>query len=75
MCQIKIRFNKKRTGDHDAWRVFEDDKQHLVANFVASDVELVSNSTFEEGEQKWNVCCVGEVKIVNGNAYIRGIPA
>jgi hypothetical protein len=75
---VRIRFNKKHTGEHDVWRIFVgeenslDEVQYNVANFSAQGVDLESNSTFEDGERKWNVCCRGEVAIVNGNAYIRG---
>jgi hypothetical protein len=68
--RIKIRFNKKHTGAHDAWRVFEGERQHNVEHFVIY-VPSQSNTTFEEGEMKWNVCCEGELEIKDGTAYIR----
>jgi hypothetical protein len=64
-----IRFNKKHTGKHDVWRVFEGEKQHNVEH-LAIDVPTRSNTTFEEGEMKWNICCEGVLRISDGTAYI-----
>jgi hypothetical protein len=65
-----IRFNKKHTGTHDVWRVFEGEKQHNVEH-LAIDVPTRSNTTFEEGEMKWNITCDGELEIKDGTAHIR----
>jgi hypothetical protein len=68
---IRIRFNRDHTSHQDVWRIFEDDKEHRVSEFVVAGVELSSDTTIERGEQKWNVRCEGELTIENGRAYIR----
>jgi hypothetical protein len=67
--KFTIRFNKKHTGPHDVWRIFEGEKQHNVEHFVI-DVPVRSNTTFEEGEMKWNITCEGILEIMDGTAHI-----
>jgi len=71
--KFTIRFNKKHTGPHDVWRIFEGEKQHNVEHLVI-DVPTRSSTTFEEGEMKWNITCEGILEIMDGTAHItRGI--
>jgi hypothetical protein len=71
VSRLTIRFNKKHTGTHDVWRVFEEERQHNVEH-LAIDVPTRSNTTFEEGEMKWNITCEGILEIRDGTAYITG---
>ena len=63
MADIKIRFNKKHTGDHDLWRVFEGEREHNVALVIVEVPRLWSSETFEDGERKFNLECCGTVRI------------
>jgi hypothetical protein len=74
MSEIRIRFNKDHKGANDAWRVFENGREHIVAGFVVEGM-MQSDSTLERGEQKWNVLCEGELRIHENRAYIRTCPA
>jgi len=68
--RVLIRFNKKHTGDRDAWRVIVDGTERHVRTFFI-DVPCSSFVTWEEGEKKWNVTAVGELTIEDDTAYIR----
>jgi hypothetical protein len=72
MAKIVIRFNTKHVGDSDVWRIFEDDREHHVSEFRIEEGCVESNTSFERGEQKWNVCCEGELIIRDGKALIYG---
>ena len=70
MNKFHIRFNTKH-GDSDlVWRVFEDGKEHLVKNLLIK-VPVTDECTFDEnGVKKWNICCHGKMKILDGWAII-----
>ena len=70
MAKLIIRFNTKHVGDSDVWRIFEDDREHHVAEVYIS-VLTYTNSCFDDhGERKWNICCEGSLTIKDGKAYI-----
>lgn len=69
MSKFYIRFNTKH-GDSDlVWRVFEDEVEHLVKDFLIT-VPMRGEATLENGVTKWNVTCEGTLKIVDNVAYI-----
>jgi hypothetical protein len=68
--ELRIRFNKKHIDESDVWRIFEGEKEHNVAHLCIR-VTVYSTSTFEQGEQKWNICCKGKLTIRDGTAYIQ----
>ena len=69
MSKLYIRFNTKH-GDSDlVWRVFENEVEHLVKDFLIT-VPMRGESTVENGITKWNVACEGTLKIVDNIAYI-----
>jgi hypothetical protein len=51
------------------WRVFENEKEHLVKNFLIT-VPMTGESSVENGVTKWNVCCEENLRIHKGVAYI-----
>jgi hypothetical protein len=69
MNKYHIRFNTKHAGSHLVWRVFENGNEFLVKD-IDIKVPLRSETTMEGSETKWNVACVGYMKIVDDVAYI-----
>jgi hypothetical protein len=63
MNKYLIRYNKSRgqsgrgTLDH-VWRIFENDQEYLVKNFIMN----VPSKSERSGED-WNVSCMGKMKI------------
>jgi hypothetical protein len=51
------------------WRIFENGQEHLVQNFQIL-VPMYGESTVENGIQKWNVACQGNMVIKDGIAII-----
>jgi hypothetical protein len=51
------------------WRVIENGKEYLVKNFYIT-VPIQGESTIENGIQKWNVVCEGNMTIKDDVAYI-----
>lgn len=70
MTDIRVRFNTKHVGMADAWRVFCNGQEHHVAEVYFA-VPVYTDSTLENGETKWNVCCEGRLTLKDGKAYIR----
>ena len=69
MHKYHIRYNTKH-GDSDLiWRVFEAGKEHLVKHLLIK-VPVTDEMTMEGDVQKWNICCHGKLKIVEGCAII-----
>jgi hypothetical protein len=64
-----IRYNTQHGESDLVWRVFENGVEHLVKNFEIQ-VPVRGESTLENGIQKWNVACVGTMRIVDGVAII-----
>jgi len=58
----QIRFNHQHGGSGLVWRIFENGVQHLVRGFDL-EVPSTSSTTNEEGVHKWNVQCVGVMRI------------
>jgi hypothetical protein len=69
MNTYHIRYNTLHGESDLVWRVFENGKEHLVKKFYIN-VPVTTESTFEQGIQKWNVCCKGVMKIVDDEAFI-----
>ena len=69
MNKYHIRFNHNHNNTDLVWRVFENGVENL-----ASDVEIhgkvFTESTIENGIQKWNVCCYGSCEWNNNVAII-----
>jgi hypothetical protein len=64
-----IRYNTKH-GDSDlVWRVFENNKEFLVKDFRIT-APMYGEKTVEYGVTKYNVCCQGEIQIIDDIAYI-----
>jgi len=64
-----IRYNTTHGETDLTWRVFENGVEHLVKNFEIR-VPVRGESTMENGIQKWNVVCEGNMRIVDGVAVI-----
>ena len=69
MNKYLIRFNTKHNGSELVWRVFENGVEHLVKN-ISIRVPVFTETSLEAGETKWNISCVGEMRIVDDVAYI-----
>lgn len=70
MNKYLIRFNTKHNGSKLVWRVFENGVEHLVEN-IDIRVPVFTETSLESGETKWNISCVGEMRIVDDVAYIK----
>lgn len=69
MNTYHVRYNTWHGESDLVWRIFENGKEHLVKNFRIT-VPVFAESTMENGVQKWNVCCKGRMRIVDGEAFI-----
>ncbi len=69
MNKYHIRFNQHHNGSGQVWRVFENGHEHLVEHLDIG-VPLRDMVTVENGVEKWNVYCEGNLTIVNGTAKI-----
>lgn len=70
MNKYHIRYNTHHGESKLVWRIFENGKEFLVKNFYVT-VPLTSQSTIENGVQKWNVYCEGKMHIIDGVAIIK----
>lgn len=73
MNRYHIRFNV-RHGEHgsidEVWRVFENGHEYL-AKKLQINVPVFDETTIENGIERWNVCCVGNMVIdADGTAII-----
>jgi len=59
MNKYLIRFNTKNAGSNLKWRIFENGKEKLAENLKIN-VPCWGESSYEEGVEKWNICCVDE---------------
>ena len=69
MNTYHIRSNTQHGQSDLVWRIFENDQEHLVKNFQIL-VPMYGDSTVENGVQKWNVACQGNMIIKDGIAVI-----
>ena len=69
MKKYHIRYNTNHGESNLVWRIFENGVEHLVKDFRIS-VSMFSESTIENGIQKWNVACIGNMIIRDNIAYI-----
>jgi hypothetical protein len=69
MNKYLIRYNTQHADSDLVWRIFENGSEHLVRAFVIT-VPIYSESSQDNGIQKWNVACTGVMKIVDNIAYI-----
>jgi len=69
MNKYHIRYNTKHGESDLVWRVFENGTEHLVKNFHIK-VPMYGESTLEDGTVKWNVACVGTMRIEDNIAII-----
>jgi hypothetical protein len=69
MNKYHIRFNHQHNGSGQVWRVFENGIENLVEHLDIR-VPLRDAVTIENGLEKWNVYCEGNLTIKNGVAHI-----
>ncbi len=69
MNTYHIRYNTQHGESDLVWRIFENGQEHLVKNFQIL-VPMYGESTLENGIQKWNVACRGNMIIKDGIAVI-----
>ena len=69
MNTYHIRYNTRHGETDLVWRIFENGQEHLVQNFQIL-VPMYGESTVENGIQKWNVACQGNMVIKDGIAII-----
>jgi hypothetical protein len=69
MNTYHIRYNTQHGQSDLVWRIFENGQEHLVKNFQIL-VPMHGESTVENGVQKWNVACQGNMIIKDGIAVI-----
>jgi hypothetical protein len=69
MSTIHIRYNTHHGESDLVWRVFEDGVEHLVKDFYIT-TPVKGANTIENGIQKWNVECQGQMIIKENIAYI-----
>ena len=70
MNKYHIRYNTKHGESNLVWRIFENGKE-ILAKHLDIKVPIYDECTFEDGIQKWNICCVGKLKMIEGKAEIR----
>jgi hypothetical protein len=73
MNRYHIRFNTQHDGSELKWRIFENGEEHLVRHFRV-DVPVFDEQTLEQGVVKFNLCCLGIMRIENGVAHIAAAP-
>jgi hypothetical protein len=69
MNKYHIRFNHQHNGSGHVWRVFENGSEYLVEHLDIR-VPMRDDVTIENGIEKWNVYCEGNLTIINGVAKI-----
>ena len=72
MNKYLIRYNTQHAESDLVWRIFENGSEHLVKGFRIT-VPMYSESSLDNGIQKWNVACNGVMKVVDDIAYINNI--
>jgi len=72
MNKYLIRYNTQHADSDLVWRIFENRSEHLVRAFVIT-VPIYSESSLDNGIQKWNVACDGVMEIVDNIAYINNV--
>lgn len=65
-----IRYNTQHGESNLVWRIIENKKETLVKDFSIHTV-VTGGSTIENGIQKWNVVCKGNMQVINDIAYIK----
>lgn len=70
MNKYHIRFNTKNNGSDLVWRIFENGTEHLVKGLKIY-TPVFDECTQEGEETKWNICCYGQMELVDGIAVIR----
>jgi hypothetical protein len=69
MNKYHIRYNTKHGESNLVWRVFENGKEFLASD-LRINTPVSSERTVENGVVKWNICCSGNLKIIDGVAHI-----
>ena len=69
MNKYHIRYNTKHGESDLVWRIFENGKETL-AKHLNIKVPVFDECTFEGGIQKWNICCIGKLTMIEGKAEI-----
>jgi len=70
MNKYYIRYNTRHGDSEAVWRVFENGHEHLVSQLNIQ-VPVSGAKTVENGVDKWNIYCEGNMKIINGVAVIK----
>ena len=65
-----IRYNTKHGESDLVWRIIENNKEVLVKHLNIR-VPVTDECSFENGIQKWNICCSGKLTIIDGIAEIK----
>ena len=69
MNKYHIRYNTRHGESDLVWRIFENGKEILAKNLNIK-VPVFDECTFEDGIQKWNICCIGKLTMIEGKAEI-----
>ena len=72
MNKYHIRFNTGHNGSDLVWRVFENGQEHLVKSFKIN-VPVFDEITVEDDITKWNICCYGQMTLIDGVAKIDNV--
>ena len=70
MNKYYIRYNTKHGKTNLVWRIIENGKE-ILAEHLDIKVPVTDECTFENGIQKWNICCTGKLTITDGKAEIK----
>ena len=55
-----IRFNTKHNGSDLVWRIFENGVEYLASD-IRINGSVFTESSVENGENKWNIACIGKL--------------
>ncbi len=55
-----IRFNTKHNGSDLVWRIFENGVEYLASD-VRINGSVFTETSVENGENKWNIACIGKL--------------
>ena len=69
MNKYHIRYNTKHGESDLVWRIIENGKEVLAKNLNIK-VPVFDECTFEGVIQKWNICCIGKLTMIEGKAEI-----
>lgn len=64
-----IRFNTKHNGSDLVWRVFENGVEYLASDVIIHG-SVFTETSIENGENKWNIACIGKLSWNNTVAII-----